>query len=82
MSAGAWPVVLAAVIASLVSAFFYLRVIVLMYFAERVGDGAAVARPSILTVTTIAIGVGATVLLGIVPGPVLDLAAHAGEFVR
>ena len=27
-------------------------------------------------------GVAATLVLGIVPGPVLDLAAHAGEFIR
>jgi NADH-quinone oxidoreductase subunit N len=82
MSAGAWPVVVAAVIASLVAAFFYLRVIVLMYFSDPVGEGPSVTMPSVMTATTIAIGVAATILLGIVPGPVLELAANAGEFVR
>jgi NADH-quinone oxidoreductase subunit N len=82
MSAGAWPVVVAAVIASLVAEFFYLRVIVLMYFADPVGEGPSVTMPSVLTATTIAIGVAATILLGILPGPVLELAGHAGEFVR
>ena len=30
----------------------------------------------------IAVGFAATVVLGIMPGPVLDLAAQAGSFVR
>jgi NADH-quinone oxidoreductase subunit N len=38
--------------------------------------------PSVLTTIVIAVGFAATVALGVVPGPVLDLAAHAGQFVR
>ena len=82
MSAGAWPVVVAAVLTSALAAFFYVRVIVLMYFAEPVGDGPSVSMPSVLTATTIALGVAVTILLGVVPGPVLELAGHAGEFIR
>jgi NADH-quinone oxidoreductase subunit N len=65
-----------------VAAFFYLRVIVLMYFSDSVGDGPTVAVPSVLTAVVIAVGFAATVLLGVVPGPVLDLAANAGAFIR
>ena len=79
---GAWPLVVVAVLLSVVAAFFYLRVIVLMYFSEPVGDGPTVAVPSVLTAVTIAVGLAATVVLGIVPGPVLDLAANAGAFIR
>lgn len=82
MSAGAWPVVVAAVLTSALAAFFYVRVIVVMYFAEPVGAGPSVTVPSLLTTITIAIGVAATIALGVVPGPVLELAGHAGEFVR
>ena len=39
-------------------------------------------QPSVLTSATILVGVAATLVLGIVPGPVLDLAANAGQFVR
>ena len=39
LSAGAWPVVVVAVLLSAVAAFFYVRVIVLMFFSEPVGDG-------------------------------------------
>jgi len=41
-----------------------------------------VVAPSVLTSATIAVGFAATVVLGIVPGPVLDMAAAAGTFLR
>ena len=72
-----------AVVLSAVAAFFYVRVIVLMYFSDPVGEGPTVAMPSVLT----AAGDRASAwrrpcVLGIVPGPVLDLAGQAGAFVR
>ena len=81
-SGGAWPLVVVAVLMSAVAAFFYVRVIVLMFFSEPAGDAPAVAIPSVLTSTAIAIGVAATLMLGVVPDPVLELARQAGEFVR
>ena len=45
-------------LASAISAFFYLKVIVLMYFASPAADGgAAVAVPSLFTQSAIAIAV-------------------------
>jgi NADH-quinone oxidoreductase subunit N len=82
LSAGAWPVVIAAVLFSIVAVFFYVRLIVLMFFVDSEGDAASVARPSMLTASTIAVGAAATIVLGVLPGPVLTLAAHAGEFIR
>ncbi len=79
---GAWPLVVVAALLSAVAAFFYIRVIVLMYFSDPIGEGPTVVMPSVLTTIVIAVGFAATVALGIVPGPVLDLAAHAGQFVR
>jgi NADH-quinone oxidoreductase subunit N len=38
--------------------------------------------PSILTTIVIAVGLAVTVVLGVYPGPVLDLAATAGQFIR
>lgn len=80
--AGAWPVVIAAVLASAIAVVFYVRVIMVMFFAEPPAEPASVTHPSVLTATTIAIGLAVTVVLGIVPGPVLDLAGQAGEFIR
>ena len=44
IQAGDWPLVLIGVLASVVAAFFYLRVIVLMYMQEPAGVAAATAR--------------------------------------
>jgi NADH-quinone oxidoreductase subunit N len=82
LAGGAWPLVVIAVLMSAVAAFFYVRVIVLMYFSEPVGEGPTVTMPSVLTTIVIAVGFTATLVLGVAPGPVLDLAAAAGEFIR
>ena len=82
LASGAWPLVVVAVLMSAVAAFFYVRVIVLMYFSDPIGEGPTVTMPSALTTIVIGVGFLATLLLGIVPGPVLDLAATAGEFIR
>ncbi len=82
LSAGAWPVVIVAVLASAVAAFFYVKVIVLMFFAEPVGDGPSVTNPSVLTSGVIAVGVAATLVLGIVPGELIDLLGRVGVFIR
>jgi NADH-quinone oxidoreductase subunit N len=82
VAGGAWPLVVIAVLMSAVAAVFYIRVIVLMFFSEPRGEGPTVAVPSILTTIVVAVGFAATVALGIFPGPVLDLAASAGQFIR
>ena len=82
LSAGAWPVVLVAIAASVLSVFFYVRLIRVMYFAVPEGEVASVTTPSALTTAVIVVGVVGTLALGVVPGPVLDLAADAGQFIR
>jgi len=86
MSAGAWPVVLVAIASSIIAVYFYVRYIRLMFFTEPgatdATDVAHVTTPSLLTTITIAGCAVATLLLGVIPGPVLDLAAHAGNFLR
>ena len=83
---GAWPLVLVALLASAVAAFFYLRVIVLMYFSPPAGnvDGRqapSVGVPGLPTTIVLAVTAAATLALGIVPGSVLDLAERAARFV-
>ncbi|MBN1094037.1 NADH-quinone oxidoreductase subunit NuoN [Blastococcus sp. TML/M2B] len=78
---GAWPLVLVAVLASAVAAFFYLRVIVLMYFSPPAADGPTVGVPGVPTTLVLAVTAAATLALGIVPGAVLDLAEEAARFV-
>ncbi|MFF4670055.1 NADH-quinone oxidoreductase subunit NuoN [Streptomyces sp. NPDC001279] len=79
---GAGGLVVIGVISSAIAAFFYIRVIVLMFFSEPKADGPTVAVPSPLTMTTIAVGVAVTLALGLAPQYFLDLASQAGVFVR
>ncbi|MFD9423757.1 MULTISPECIES: NADH-quinone oxidoreductase subunit NuoN [unclassified Streptomyces] len=79
---GAGALVVVGVISSAIAAFFYIRVIVLMFFSEPKADGPTVAVPSPLTMTTIAVGVAVTVVLGLAPQYFLDLAGQAGVFAR
>lgn len=77
-----WPLVVVAVLVSAIAAYFYVRVIVLMFFTDPVGDGPTVAVSSPLTTVVLAIAAAGTLVLGIIPGPLLGLAQHAGAFVR
>ncbi|WP_299535064.1 NADH-quinone oxidoreductase subunit NuoN [uncultured Streptomyces sp.] len=79
---GAGALVVVGVLSSAIAAFFYIRVIVLMFFSEPKADGPTVAVPSPLTMTAIAVGVAVTLVLGLAPQYFLDLAGHAGVFVR
>jgi NADH-quinone oxidoreductase subunit N len=80
VAGGATPLVIVGVIASAAAAFFYVRVIVMMFFTEPVADGPVVATPGGGTAGAIAIAVAATILLGVFPQPVLDLANRAVPF--
>lgn len=80
-----WLVVIG-VLASAIAASFYVRVIVVMFFRESpVPAGAAGApdvafaqRPAALAVVGVSVAV--TLVLGIVPQPLLDLASAASSF--
>ncbi len=78
--AGVWLVVIG-VLASAVTAFVYVRLIVLMYFTEPTGSDVVALTPSIASTITITVGVLVTIILGVAPGPVLDLASRASEFL-
>ncbi|ALG13969.1 NADH-quinone oxidoreductase subunit NuoN [Kibdelosporangium phytohabitans] len=71
---GMTPLVVIALVASAVAAFFYLRVIVLMYFSEPAPDGPTVTVPGTFTTAAITLGVLVTLILGLVPAFALDWA--------
>ncbi|MBX6387490.1 MAG: NADH-quinone oxidoreductase subunit NuoN [Frankia sp.] len=84
ISGDATPLVVVALVCSAIAAFFYVRVIVLMFFSEPPTDGpVVVTRPS-LTYAAVGVGAAVTLLLGVVPQPLLDLAntAATSGFVR
>jgi NADH-quinone oxidoreductase subunit N len=83
MSAGAWPIVLVAIGSSIVAITFYVRHIRLMFFTPDHAEGfASVTRPSLFTSGTVVVCLAATLVLGVVPGPVLDLVTSTGDFIR
>ncbi|MDP9399268.1 MAG: NADH-quinone oxidoreductase subunit NuoN [Actinomycetota bacterium] len=82
LAGGATPLVVVGVVTSAIAAFFYVRVIVLMFFSDPAPDGPTVAAPSALTTAAVALAAAATVVLGVIPQSVLDLAGRAATFVR
>lgn len=78
---GYWWLVIIAALASLVGAWFYLRVIVVMFSGEQ-AKGVAVARASVWTWIPVTVGAVATVWLGLLPNQTMQLATFAGSFLR
>ena len=76
VSAGYYGLAIIGVLTSVVSVFFYLRVVVMMYMSDR---PAAIARPQVSTVAMAALVASIVVIfsLGVLPTPVLSLAAES-----
>ncbi len=85
------------VLCSAITVYVYFRIIIVMYFGDRGGLAAAGAgpaavdggevdtvalTPSALTTFAIAIGTLVTIVLGIVPGTLLDLVERCSQFIR
>jgi NADH-quinone oxidoreductase subunit N len=70
------------VITSMLLAFPYLRVVVMMWLSEPGETTPTVSIPGALTSAALAIGVLATLALGVVPAPLIDLTNDAAQFVR
>jgi NADH-quinone oxidoreductase subunit N len=70
------------VLCSVITAFVYVRLIVLMYFTEAPAGEAVVAHTSSpFTTLAITIGTLVTVVLGVAPAQVLDLAERSSQFL-
>lgn len=79
IAGGALSLVIVGVVSSAVAAFFYVRIIVLMFFSEPAADGPTVVVPSAYTGVAVAIGAVATLVLGVLPQWALDLAGKAAH---
>lgn len=83
VDAGGWPLVLVAVLASAAAAFIYVRLIVLMFLTpvpDDLEDTVEVTEATGPALVVLVAAVG-TILLGILPSPVLDLAHQAAVLV-
>jgi NADH-quinone oxidoreductase subunit N len=55
-----------------------------MFFSDPAPDAPSVVTPSLFTSAAVAVGAAATLVFGVVPQPLLNLASHAAGqlFVR
>ena len=81
-NAGQVWLVIFGVVTSMILAFPYLRVVVLMWLSEPGENTPSVSIPGALTSAALFIGALATLLLGVAPQPLLDLTDRAAEFIR
>ena len=77
---GAIPLVIVGVVASAIAAYFYVRVIVLMFFTDPPEDAPLVMPPSSMSVAAIGVSAVVTFALGALPQPLLDLAGASTAF--
>jgi NADH-quinone oxidoreductase subunit N len=68
------------VLASAIAAFFYLRVLVVMYMQEPDADAPPFAAPGPLATSVVGIAAAATIVLGLFWGPLIEVAEKATLF--
>ncbi len=74
--------VLIAVLASAIAVFFYLRLILILFFTDPKSDAVTVVIPSVKTRIVIFICALATILLGILPGLLLNTVDALAGFIN
>jgi NADH-quinone oxidoreductase subunit N len=82
MQGGQTWLVIFGVISSMLIAFPYLRVVVMLWYNDPGETTPTVSIPGFLTSAALAIGVIATFALGVAPAPLIDLTRDAANFVR
>ena len=74
--------VVAGVLSSAIAVFFYLRIILMLFFADATNDSVSVIIPSLLTRISISISVIATIILGVAPSLLLNIAQNFAYYLR
>jgi NADH-quinone oxidoreductase subunit N len=76
VSAGYYSLAVIGMLTSVISVFFYLRVVVMMYMADREGEAVQV-RVTGIGMAALVVSIAAIFYLGVLPTKVLDLAASS-----
>jgi len=76
VTAGDYGLAIIGVLTSVVSVYFYLRVVVMMYMSDEVST-APVTQPSAASIFALAVPTVATLYLGLLPTRILDLAIQS-----
>ena len=74
--------VVVGVLASAIAAFFYVRVIIMMFFTDPANDSVSVVIPSIKSRISIAIATLITFVLGIFPSIILNTANNFANLIK
>jgi NADH-quinone oxidoreductase subunit N len=74
VSAGYYGLAIVGMLTSVISVFFYLRVVVMMYMADRGPAAEPLPKVAGLGMAALAVAIVAILWLGVLPTPVLDLA--------
>ena len=79
---GDYPLVVVGVLASAIAAFFYIRVIIMMFFTDPVNDSVSVIIPSVKSKISISASLLISLVLGIAPSLLLTTAGNYANFIR
>ena len=74
--------VVVGVITSAIALFFYLRVVLMLFFADPTNDSVSVVIPSIMTRIAIGLSVAVTLILGLFPDLLLHITSQYATFLR
>ena len=79
-SGSTWLVVIG-VLSSAVAAYFYIRLIVIMFFEDADSQGPTVAAAPIKTTIVIAVCAVITLVVGVIPNPIVKLISQSARLV-
>jgi NADH-quinone oxidoreductase subunit N len=74
--------VIAGVLTSAIAAFFYIRVIIMIFFTDPVNDSVSVVIPTVKSRISIAVATLITLILGVFPSIVLDVANNFSNLIK
>jgi len=74
--------VVTGVLASAIAAFFYIRVIIMIFFTDPVNDSVSVIIPSVKSRISITVATVISVVLGLAPSLLLNIAENFSTFIK
>jgi NADH-quinone oxidoreductase subunit N len=74
--------VVVGVLSSAIAAFFYIRVIIMMFFTDPVNDSVSVVIPSVKSRISIIVATAISIILGLMPSLLLNAATTYANFIK
>ena len=74
--------VVVGVLSSAIAAFFYIRVIIMMFFTDPVNDSVSVVIPSVKSRISIIVATVISIILGLMPSLLLNAATTYANFIK